>query len=112
MENNIPKSLQSSVDSTKISLTVESLGKTIGGLVILFASVKGIDPVIATAWWGALVAQAGIVVSSGYATYHAGVMLWGMIRKGVAWYGARKNAQIIAPVVAPIVTPAPVEPVL
>lgn len=83
---NIPKWLQSSQDPSQISLTVESFGKSVGALVVLYATIKGIDPMIATQWWGAVVAQATLVVSSGYATYHAGVMLWGLARKGISWF--------------------------
>lgn len=108
---NIPKWLQSSQDPSQISLTVESFGKSAGALILLFATIKGIDPMIATQWWGAVVAQVTLAVSSGYAVYHAGVMLWGLMRKAIAFFGKPK---VVAPSLTSGLTPGltPADPIV
>lgn len=79
---NLPSYLQSSVDPTKISLAIQSFGKTIGGIVLMIATIKGIDPVIAQAAWGNFVANATTFALSAYTAFQAAEMLYGIIRKG------------------------------
>lgn len=78
---NIPSYLQSSVDSTKISLTIESIGKTLGGLVLMYATIKGIDPAIAQQTWGIFVANVTTAAVGAYTAWHATEVVYGLIRK-------------------------------
>ena len=77
--------LSSSVNPQELSLTVESIGKTVGALLVLLASVKGVNPAEVNAWYEPLMAQATVVISSAYASYNAILLFWGLFRKGIAF---------------------------
>lgn len=88
MNNRKFGSLSSSINPQELSLTVESIGKVLGSLLILYASIKGIDPKTVTEWYQPLVAQAGVVISSTYGAYNAILAFWGLVRKGIAYFTA------------------------
>lgn len=78
---NIPSIFQSSIDPTQVSLTVSSIGKA-GASLIVFLGVLGIvDPAIATQAWGGFVASIITAIPAGFAVYHTGQAVWGIVRK-------------------------------
>lgn len=77
----IPKMFQSSVDSSQVSLTVISIGKAGAGLIAFLAMAGIVDPTIANQQWGTFVADVGTAVPVGFAVYHSGMAVWGLIRK-------------------------------
>jgi len=108
---NIPKFLQSSIDPTKISLSIESFGKMAGSLILLYATVKGINPTAALQWWQMLMAQAVVVVSSIFAAYNAIMMFWGIVRKGLSLFFPTPATSVAGITVMPaMVSPVPVDP--
>ena len=98
MNTQIPTYLQSSVDSTKISLTIESIGKTLAGVVAMFAAIKGIDPVIAQAAWGGFVGNATTFAVSAYTAYHAAQVVYGLLRKAYIKLFVNKTVTPVVPV--------------
>lgn len=85
MQNNLPTWLQSSVDPQSISLTYESAGKFLMGLVAIAAVMKGLDPQAAQSQAQALLDQGAFLASSAYAAYHAAQTLYGGLRKLVVY---------------------------
>lgn len=78
---NIPSIFQSSVDPDQVSLTVSSLGKAVAGF-IMFAGMLGIvDPLIAGQAWGGFVQNIITAIPIGFAVWHSGQAVWGIIRK-------------------------------
>ena len=77
--------LSSSVNPQELSLTVESIGKTLGSLLLLWASIKGVNPESINQWYEPLVAQSGVVIASAFGTYNAVLAFWGLVRKGLAF---------------------------
>lgn len=82
MENNIPTALQSSVDPKKISLTIESFGKTVIGLVAVLATYKGLDPAGATSAFQAIIDNVAIGVTAAFTVYNSAMTVYGLARKG------------------------------
>lgn len=79
--NPIPKMFQSSIDPTQVALTWASIGKAVAG-VITFLGVLGIvDPAIAGQAWGNFVSSVITAIPAGYAVWHTGNVVWGIIRK-------------------------------
>lgn len=79
--NNIPKLFQSSVDPTQVSLTVTSVGKAGASLVVFLGMIGVVDPSIAGAAWGNFVAAVITAIPAGFAVYHTGLIVWGIMRK-------------------------------
>lgn len=78
---NIPRIFQSSVDPEEVSLTVSSLGKA-GASIVVFMGVLGIvDPAIAGQTWGGFVQSIITAIPAGFAVYHSGQAVWGIVRK-------------------------------
>lgn len=71
----------SSLDPSKISLTVESLAKMAVFLFGAYAMNKGFDPTTATSQIQAIRDAVLVIVPAGFALYHACVALYGIIRK-------------------------------
>ena len=82
---NIPTWLGSSADPTQLSLTIVSAGKTLSGIIVFIAVLKGVDPAIASAQWGQYVANFATLIPALYAAYHASEAIWGMTRKAIYW---------------------------
>lgn len=80
-ENPIPKWAQSAIDPTQVSLTISSIGKAGSGLIMFLAMINVVDPAIAGEAWGNLVASIITALPAGYAVWHAGNVVWGLIRK-------------------------------
>ena len=80
--------LQSSTDSSKISLSIESGGKALAGVIAVLAAVKGLDPAAATAMWQSLVDQAVILVTAGFTAFHAVQAISGLVRKVIVYVGS------------------------
>lgn len=78
---NLPWYLQSSADPTQISLSIESFGKSMAGVITLVAVLKGVDPAIALQTWGNIVSQAVTFATAAYTAYHAAQMIYGIMRK-------------------------------
>lgn len=79
--NNIPRIFQSSVDPDQVSLTVQSVGKAGAALIIFMGMVGVVDPSIANLAWGNFVASVITAIPAGFAVYHSGQAVWGIIRK-------------------------------
>lgn len=79
--NLIPKIFRSSVDPSQVSLTVSSFGKAVAGLITVLGMLNVIDPMIATQAWGNFVAQVITAIPAGFAVWHAGQAVWGIMRK-------------------------------
>lgn len=79
--------MQSSVDPSKLSLTIESAGKSLAGIVALVAAVQGLDPQAATSMWMAIVGQATIAVTAIYTCFHVLQGLYGAVRKLIVFFG-------------------------
>lgn len=45
---NIPAWAQSSADATQVSLTITSISKMVGAVLVTFATLKGLDPILVT----------------------------------------------------------------
>lgn len=91
--SNIPTYLQSSVDPTKISTSIESFGKIIAGAVAFIAVLKGVDPAIASAQWGNFIQLVATGVPAAYTTWHTAELIFGLVRKFVMWI-AKKPAKV------------------
>lgn len=96
MDNPIPQFAQSSIDPTKVSLTIQSIGKA-GAAFIALASVIGfVDPQLTSAaapLWAGWVASVASAVPAGFAVFYATEALWGIIRKiGVAVFAKKLTA--------------------
>jgi hypothetical protein len=79
MQTSLPTWLQSSVDSQKVSKTVTGLLTLVGGMVILYATHKGMP--ITTDQYTNFVEQAGVFVTAGVSFYGAIQMFVGIIYK-------------------------------
>ena len=71
----------SSVDSSKVSLTVESGTKVILGLAAFYAASKGMNVDTATTQAQALIDVAASGVAAAVVVYHSIQTLYGMVRK-------------------------------
>jgi len=79
--NTIKPFLASSADPAKVSLTIESTAKVLSIAIGAFAVMKGMDATPLTASIKGLADQAIVLVSAGFATYHAGLTVYGLVRK-------------------------------
>ena len=77
----IPNWAQSSIDENSVSLTVQSVGKSIASLIVLAGVVGIVDPNVAGEAWSGFVASIITAVPAGFAVYHSGQAVWGVIRK-------------------------------
>ena len=78
---NIPSIFQSSVDPDQVSLTVTSIGKAGAAIIVFMGMIGLVDPAIAGQAWGNFVASVITAIPAGFAVYHAGQAVWGIIRK-------------------------------
>lgn len=78
---------QSSVDPEQVSLTVTSVGKAVTGLIMFLGMVGIVDPTIANQEWGSFVASIITAVPAGFAVWHSGQAVWGIIRKAAVRIG-------------------------
>lgn len=78
---NIPPALQSSIDPTQISLTIESTGKAVAGVVVFLAMLWGADPNVVQTNWAQTIALVATAAPAAYALWHSAAGLWGMARK-------------------------------
>ena len=79
--DNIPKWAQSSVNPNAISLTLQSLAKSVSAAIVFAGMVGVVDPIIAEQAWGNFVAAIITAVPAAVAVYHAGEVLYGLARK-------------------------------
>jgi hypothetical protein len=79
--NPIPTWAQSSTDPTEVSLTLTSIGKAGAGIITFLAMLGIVDPLITGQAWSELVASILTAVPAGFAVWHAGYVIWGLIRK-------------------------------
>lgn len=78
---NIKSIFQSKLDPTQVSLTVESIAKTLSIVVTAFAVMKGVDATPLNEAIKNLSETAIVFVSASVATYHAGQTVYGIVRK-------------------------------
>ncbi len=78
---NIPSWLQSSADPAQISLSIESAGKMLIGIVGIVAVAKGMNPATAQAGFQSILDQVALAVTSAFAFYHAIMTVYGLGRK-------------------------------
>jgi hypothetical protein len=90
-QNNLPKFLQSSIDPTKVSLTVESIGKALIGVVAMFAVAKGLNPDTATNQYQLLVDTVASGTAAVVTVYHSIGVVYGIVRKIVMKLSNRAN---------------------
>lgn len=79
--SSIPTALQSSTDSNQISLTIQSVGKSVAGIIVLIAMIKGVDPLIAQDQWMQTVALFATAAPAVYTVWQCMEGLWGIGRK-------------------------------
>lgn len=78
----LPKILQSSINPEEISLTIQSFGKSIIGIVATLAALhSGLNPQDAVNQVQLILDSAVVIVTSGYSVYHAVQAVWGAARK-------------------------------
>lgn len=53
----------------------------VGSLIVFLGMVNIVDPAIATAAWGNFVASVITAIPAGFAVYHSGQAVFGIIRK-------------------------------
>jgi hypothetical protein len=78
---NIKSFFASSLDPSKVSLTIESLAKMAIFLLGTYAMNKGFDPMQATNQIQAMRDAALVIVPACFALYHACYALYGIVRK-------------------------------
>jgi hypothetical protein len=71
----------SSENPEQWSLTISSAGKSVVSLVALFATMKGIDPVVSVGAAQGLVNEVAVVVAAGLTVFHSINMVIGFGRK-------------------------------
>lgn len=81
MQNPIPNWAQSSIDPTQVSLTITSLGKAGAGIIVFLGMLGVVDPAIAGQAWGGFVGEVITAIPVGFAVWHSGNVVWGIIRK-------------------------------
>lgn len=72
---------QSSLDTTKISLTVSSVAKVAIFVVGAYAMAKGFDPTEATNGVQQITDIILSVIPACFAVFHGGEAIWGVVRK-------------------------------
>lgn len=77
----IPNWAKSSVDENSVSLFITSTGKAVAGVIVFLGMVNVVDPTIANEAWGNFVASIITAVPAGFAVWHTGQGVWGVIRK-------------------------------
>jgi hypothetical protein len=102
--NIIPTWAQSSEDPSQISLSIQSFGKTLIGIVALVASLKGLNPQTATDQFQIIIDNAAAGTAAVFTVYHSLVTIYGLLRKAFYRFVA-KPAAVEVPVVAPAETP-------
>lgn len=88
-QNNIPSFAQSSVDPNQVSLTIKSLGNAVAGFITFLGVISVVDPAIAGQAWGNFVQAIITAVPAGFAVWHTGQAVFGVIRKIAARIFAR-----------------------
>lgn len=81
MQPEIKPALQSSVDPTQLSLTIDSIAKTAIGLIGTLIAYKGIDSQPITTQLQAIVDAVVTVIPVGFAAWHSMQILVGLWRK-------------------------------
>lgn len=79
----IPSWAQSSINPQAISLTVQSLAKSVSALIVFLGVIGLVDPAIASQAWGNFVAAVVTAIPAAVAVYHAGEVLYGLFRKTI-----------------------------
>jgi hypothetical protein len=72
---------QSSLDPSKVSLTIQSFSKTVIFIVGFFALQKGFDPATATTQIQGITDIVISLIPAVLAVYHGGETIYGMVRK-------------------------------
>lgn len=109
----VPAWAQSSVDQTQVSLTITSVSKAVAGLLITYATIKGIDPAIFTTNVQNIteaaqngVAQYVAVLPALYSAYQSIKVIEGVMRKIAVRLFKKAPTAVLAPTATVVVTPA------
>jgi hypothetical protein len=81
MNFQLPNWLQSSSDPTQISLSIESGGKTLIGIIGYFLVLKGLDAGAVTSQLQLIVDQVATGVTLAFTLYHSLMTVYGLVRK-------------------------------
>lgn len=81
MNFQLPTWLQSSSDPSQISLSIESAGKTLIGIIGYVLVLKGLDSGTITTQLQAIVDEVATAVTLGFTLYHSLMMIYGLVRK-------------------------------
>ena len=87
-------SIQSSVDPTKISLTIESLANFIGFIIGYYLMKKGFDPSVATNIVQYIADTTVTIIPTGFAMWHGVHAIFGAIRKLVIYSTTGKTLPV------------------
>lgn len=82
----------SSVDPNQISLTVESMGKVLIGLIGWYAVSKGTDPATAQTQFQGILDLILQAIPLSFSLWHTLNGLWGAVRKVIAFYTDKMTA--------------------
>ena len=77
----LPNWATSSADPSQISLSVESAGKSLVGIVALYATYKGLDSQVVTSHFLQFVDTVSTGAAAAYTTYHSVQLVYGLVRK-------------------------------
>lgn len=81
MNFQLPSWLRSSADPTQLSLTIESGGKTLIGIIGYLLVLKGLDAGTVTNQLQVIVDEVATAVTLGFTLYHSLMTIWGLGRK-------------------------------
>lgn len=81
--------LSSSVDPTQLSLTVESTGKILAGLIGWAAVAKGLDPATAQTQFQLIIDMGAQGIPIAFTLWNSMLVVWGAARKLLVLFFAR-----------------------
>jgi len=81
MDTNIKPAFQSSIDPTKLSLSIESGSKVIIGIIGSLIALKGIDAAPITSQVQVIVDSVVTAITVGFTAWHSMQTVYGLVRK-------------------------------
>src|SRR3954447_20473976 len=91
MQTQLKRWLQSSVDPNQISLTIESGGKTLLGIISFIAVTKGVDTAPITDNAQAIIDATATAVTLGVTLFHTPQTIYGLVRNLIVRWGSVQN---------------------
>lgn len=92
MNFQLPAWLQSSADPSAISLSIESGGKTLIGIIGYLLVLKGLDAGTITTQLQAIIDEVATAVTLGFTLYHSLMTVYGLGRKVLVAVSTPKTA--------------------